>query len=149
MEKAGVKLMLNARVALATAEGVGFQDGQFVKGGTIVCTVGSATAPVIERLKAQKEKGRLVTAPDMRLRDSSNAWAVGDCALIVNARDGQVTLTWNAVPGTKYIVQRTSDLQSSHWESVSSPLTATASLHSWSTRDTQAATAFYRIIVSQ
>ena len=50
MEKTGVKVMLNARVALATPEGVGLAGGAFLKGGTIVCTVGSSTAPVVERL---------------------------------------------------------------------------------------------------
>ncbi len=89
MEQSGVKLILNARVALATHEGVGFKTGEFLRGGTIVCTIGSSTAPVIERLEATKEKGRLVTQADMRLADSPNVWSIGDCALIVNAVDGK------------------------------------------------------------
>ena len=88
MEKAGVTMRLNARVQLATGEGVGLKDG-FVHGGTIVCTIGSTIAPVVERLATPKEKGRLLTEPDMRLRGSANAWAVGDCACIINAHDGQ------------------------------------------------------------
>ncbi|MDB6164989.1 MAG: Pyridine nucleotide-disulfide oxidoreductase, FAD/NAD(P)-binding domain protein, partial [Lacunisphaera sp.] len=88
MEKAGVTMKLNARVQLATGEGVGLKD-DFVHGGTIVCTIGSTTAPVIERLDSPKEKGRLLTEPDMRLRGSTNAWAIGDCANIINAHDGQ------------------------------------------------------------
>jgi NADH dehydrogenase len=87
MEKTGVTIKLNARVSLATGEGVGLND-EFVPGGTIVCTIGSTTAPVIERLDAAKEKGRLLTEPDMRLRGSANAWAIGDCAAILNAIDG-------------------------------------------------------------
>jgi len=89
MEKAGVKMVLNARVAVATPEGVGLQGGQFIKGATIVCTVGSSTAPVVERLNFPKEKGRLLTEADMRLRGSSNVWAVGDCAMVINSLDGQ------------------------------------------------------------
>jgi NADH dehydrogenase len=88
MEKTGVTIKLNARVTLATGEGVGLKD-EFVHGGTIVCTIGSTTAPVIERLDALKEKGRLLTEPDMRLRGQANAWAIGDCAAIINAVDGQ------------------------------------------------------------
>jgi NADH dehydrogenase len=79
---------LNARVQLATGEGVGLKD-EFVHGATIVCTIGSTTAPVIERMDSPKEKGRLLTEPDMRLRGQECAWALGDCALIVNAIDGQ------------------------------------------------------------
>ena len=88
MEKAGVTMRLNARVQLATGEGVGLKDG-FVSGGTIVCTIGSTIAPVVDRLDTPKEKGRLLTEPDMRLRGQTSAWAIGDCASIVNAHDGQ------------------------------------------------------------
>lgn len=88
MEKAGVTMRLNARVTLATGEGVGLKDG-FVRGGTIVCTIGSTTAPVVERLETPKEKGRILTEPNMRLRGQANAWALGDCANILNAHDGQ------------------------------------------------------------
>ncbi len=86
MAKAGVTIKLNARVQLATGEGVGLGDS-FVHGGTIVCTIGSTTAPIVERLATPKEKGRLLTDPDMRLRGSKNVWAIGDCALITNALD--------------------------------------------------------------
>jgi len=93
MEKAGVKILLNARVSQATPQGVALQNGEFIGGGTIVCTIGSSTAPVIEHLAAAKEKGRLLTETDMRLRGSSNVWAIGDCALIINARTGQPSPT--------------------------------------------------------
>ena len=89
MEKAGVSLKLNARVALATPEGVGLQSGEFVSGGTVVCTIGSSTAPVMVRLALPRDKGRLVTQPDMRVGGAVNVWAIGDCALILNAHDGQ------------------------------------------------------------
>ena len=88
MEKAGVTMRLNVRVMLATGEGVGLKDG-FVPGGTTVCTIGSTIAPVVERLATPKEKGRLLTGPDMRLSGQANAWALGDCACIINAHDGQ------------------------------------------------------------
>jgi len=88
MEKAGVTMRLNARVQLATGEGVGLKDG-FIAGGTIVCTIGSTTAPIVERMDSPKEKGRLVTGADMRLPGRTNAWAIGDCASIVNAHDHQ------------------------------------------------------------
>jgi NADH dehydrogenase len=89
MQQAGVEIVLNARVTQATPEGVGLQNGQFIRGGTIVCTIGSAPAPVLERLAVRKEKGRLVTEPDMRLPGQPNVWAIGDCAYIVNADDNQ------------------------------------------------------------
>lgn len=93
MERAGVQIMLNARVSSATPEGVALQDGTLLKGATTVCTIGSSTAPVIAGLDAPKEKGRLLTEPDMRLKGKNNVWAIGDCALIVNSLDGRPSPT--------------------------------------------------------
>jgi NADH:quinone reductase (non-electrogenic) len=93
MEQAGVQMVLNARVISATQEGVALQDGTFLKGGTIVCTIGSSPAPVIGGLKAPKEKGRVVTEPDMRVKGATNVWAVGDCAWIINSLNGEVSPT--------------------------------------------------------
>ena len=89
MERAGVKILLNTRVAWATAEGVALDDGQFLHGGTVVCTVGSSPAPILERLAVAKEKGRLLTEPDLRVCRTTNVWATGDCARILNAHDAQ------------------------------------------------------------
>jgi NADH dehydrogenase len=88
MEEACVKIILNARVALATPEGVGLQGGQFIKGATTICTIGNAPSPIITRLDVPKDKGRLLTDPDMRLRGCDSVWAIGDCALVVNGLDG-------------------------------------------------------------
>ncbi|HWF62209.1 MAG TPA: FAD-dependent oxidoreductase [Nitrospira sp.] len=85
MEHAGIKMILNARATMATAEGVELHDGRMLRG---------ATAPLlVHRLDVPKERGRLLTDPDMRVRGVSNLWAVGDCAHIVNAYDGQVSST--------------------------------------------------------
>ena len=86
METTGITMKMNARVMLATGEGVGLKD-EFVRGGTIVCTIGTSIAPIVDRLDSPKEKSRLLTDPDMRLRGSKNAWAIGDCANITNAHD--------------------------------------------------------------
>src|SRR3954469_1541166 len=57
LEKAFVKIFLNARVASATPDGVGLEGGEFIKGGTIVCTIGSSLSPIVQRLDVPKEKG--------------------------------------------------------------------------------------------
>jgi NADH dehydrogenase len=93
MEKAGVQMVLNSRVTSATPEGVALHDGTLLKGGTIVCTIGSSAAPVIGGLSAPKDKGRLATEPDMRLKGTANVWAIGDCACIVNSLNGEISPT--------------------------------------------------------
>ena len=93
MERAGVQMVLNARATSATAEGVGLQDGRFLRGGTIVCTIGSAAAPLICGLNVGKDKGRLATESDLRLKGLKNVWAIGDCASIINAENNEVSPT--------------------------------------------------------
>ncbi|MGE3976242.1 MAG: FAD-dependent oxidoreductase [Nitrospira sp.] len=93
MGQAGIKMILNARATMATAEGVELHDGRMLRGSTVVCTIGTTAPLLVQRLNVPKERGRLLTDPDMRVRGISNLWAVGDCAHIVNAYDGQVSPT--------------------------------------------------------
>mgnify|MGYP002076316773 CR=1 FL=1 len=62
-------------------------------GATVVCTIGTTAPLLVHRIDVSKERGRLLTDPDMRVRGTSNLWAVGDCAHIVNAYDGHVSPT--------------------------------------------------------
>ena len=93
MEEAGIHMILKTRVVVATPDGVGLEDGRMITGATIVCTIGTTAAQLVQWLDAPKENGRLVTDPDMRLRGTPNVWAVGDCAVIVNAYDGRPSPT--------------------------------------------------------
>ena len=91
MEQAGIRMILDHRVVLATSDGVGLADGRMIRGGTIVCTIGTTMPQLVQWLDAPKEKARLITDPDMRLRGVSNVWAVGDCAWTINAHDNQIS----------------------------------------------------------
>lgn len=51
--------------------------------------IGSSPSPLIARLAAPKERGRLLTEPDLRVRTFANVWAIGDCAEIINEFDGK------------------------------------------------------------
>jgi NADH:ubiquinone reductase (H+-translocating) len=93
MEKNGVNFILNAHADHCTPDGVGLKDGKILRAGTVVCTIGSRMLPMLERLNVTKEKGRLVTNPDMSLPGTENVWAIGDCAAIMNAQDGQLSPT--------------------------------------------------------
>ena len=93
MEKAGITIMLNTRAVAATHEGVELDSGQMLKGGTIACTIGTAPSPTIQALDVPKEHGRIRTTADMRIEGQTNAWAIGDCAYIVNAFDNRPSPT--------------------------------------------------------
>jgi len=89
MEKAGITMLLNARAVAATHEGVELNDGRMLKGGTIVCTIGTSISPIVQALDVPKERGRIRTTPEMRIEGQTNAWAIGDCAYIINAFDNK------------------------------------------------------------
>lgn len=91
MTERGICFHLQERVSLVTPTGVGLQNGGTLKGATIVSTIGTSPAPVIERLKLPKERGRLIVQSDMRVGMHSDLWAVGDCAHVVNAYDGSIS----------------------------------------------------------
>jgi NADH:quinone reductase (non-electrogenic) len=93
MEKAGITILLNTRAVAATHEGVELKDGQMLRGATIVCTIGTAVSPLVQYLDVPKERGRIRTSPDMRIEGQTNAWAIGDCALIVNSFDNRLSAT--------------------------------------------------------
>ena len=89
MEKAGVTMVLNTRAVAATHEGIELNNGRMLPGATIVCTIGTAISPLVQHLDVAKERGRIRTTPDMRIEGHANAWAIGDCANIINAVDGK------------------------------------------------------------
>jgi len=89
MQKAGITMLLNSRAVAATHEGIQLQDGRMLGAATVVCTIGTTVSPIVQRLDVPKERGRIRTAPDMRIEGLTNAWAVGDCALIINAFDNK------------------------------------------------------------
>ncbi len=89
MEAEGVHIVLEQRVKQVTAEGVTLTNGTQFHAATVIGTTGTAPHPFVERLHADKEKGRIKTTLDMRVEGYSNAWAIGDCAHIVNGFDNQ------------------------------------------------------------
>jgi NADH:ubiquinone reductase (H+-translocating) len=93
MEKAGITILLNTRAVAATHEGIELSDGRKLLGATIVCTIGTTASPLVQNLNVPKEKGRIRTSPEMRIEGQTNVWAVGDCALVVNAFDNKPSPT--------------------------------------------------------
>jgi NADH dehydrogenase len=93
MADRGINVRLGARASRVSAEGVVLQDGEFVSGSTVICTIGTQPNPLIERLAASiglpVNRGRIETQADMSVPDLAGIWAAGDCALVRNAATGQ------------------------------------------------------------
>jgi NADH dehydrogenase len=93
MQRAGVSILLNTRAVAATHEGIELDDGRKLAGATIVCTIGTSMSPLVQHLDVPKERGRIRTTPEMRIEGQTNAWAIGDCAYIVNSFDNRPSPT--------------------------------------------------------
>jgi NADH dehydrogenase len=77
----GVEILLNDRLVAATSEKAIFKSGVEVPSKTIVSTVPSMVAPVLQKLDCQKDRGRLLVNSKMELAGhEGTVWALGDCA---------------------------------------------------------------------
>ncbi|HKQ74136.1 MAG TPA: FAD-dependent oxidoreductase [Blastocatellia bacterium] len=85
LREAGVDVRLNTGAREVTAAGVRLEGGELIEAATVVSTVGTSPNPLIQRLGLPLEHGRLVTNPDMKVKNTRNVWAIGDCAIIPNA----------------------------------------------------------------
>ncbi len=87
--KRGVELRLQTRLAGATADAALLSSGERVPTRTLVSTVPSGPNPLVAALRCRMDRGRIVTTPYLELHDHPGVWAVGDCALIIDAKTGQ------------------------------------------------------------
>jgi len=87
----GLDVRLNTEVKEVTARYVRLGTGERITAGLTVCSVGTAPVALIKKIALPVERGRLKTEPDMRVTDSTNVWAFGDCAAVPNAWNAQIS----------------------------------------------------------
>jgi NADH dehydrogenase len=90
MSRHGIEIHLGARVSKVTQDGVKTETGDWIRGGNVICTIGTAPNPLVEALGLPDRRGLINTAPDMSVPAAEGVWAVGDCAAIVNAQDNSL-----------------------------------------------------------
>lgn len=93
MSARGIEIRTNTRAKAVTELGVELEDGTLIRAGTVVCTIGNTTDPLIAGCGLPMERGRLRTQADLRVVGQDNVWAVGDCAFVPNAFDGKPSPT--------------------------------------------------------
>lgn len=87
-KKRDIDVRLNERAARIENEKVTLKSGEVIDGATIICTIGTVPHAFVENNELPTERGKVVTQADMSVKGSSGVWALGDCALVPNARDG-------------------------------------------------------------
>src|ERR1051326_8106714 len=82
LQKRGVEIRLNTRLAGATAESAMLSGGERVPTKTLVSTVPSAPHPILAALPIKIERGRIVVNEYLEVPDAPGVWALGDCAAV-------------------------------------------------------------------
>ncbi len=87
----GIEVRLSAEVSRVMDNAVMLSSGEYIAGGTVICTVGTRAHPLVEALPVPKQRGRVETAPDLSVPGHPGLWALGDCAAVPNAWDGRTS----------------------------------------------------------
>lgn len=89
MRRHGIHVRTQTRIERVTPEGVVHHDGALLPTRNVICTIGYTAGPLVETLGLPTTRGRVVTNSDMSVSGHRNIWAIGDCAWIPNAHDGE------------------------------------------------------------
>jgi NADH:ubiquinone reductase (H+-translocating) len=87
----GIEVRLNTDVKEVTAGYVHLGAAERVDTGLTLCAVGTAPVALVEKIGLPLQHGRLKTDPDMRVTNTANVWAFGDCAAVPNAWNTQIS----------------------------------------------------------
>lgn len=96
----GLDVRLQARAVKLDAHAVHLSDASTLAAGTVICTIGTAPNSLIAQSALPKERGRVRVAADMSVPQFDGVWALGDCAAVPNALDG------NTSPPTAQFAER-------------------------------------------
>ena len=88
LQRRGVDIRLNTRLAGATAEFALLEDGERIPAKTLVSTVPSAPNPLVADLPCKKEKDKIVVNEFLEVPDFPGVWALGDCAWVPDYKTG-------------------------------------------------------------
>ena len=94
LERRGVEIRLNTRLAGATSESALLEGGARIPTKTLVSTVPSGPNPLVSQLPCKKEHGRIVVNKHLEVPEYTDVWALGDCAWVVDHN------TWQPCPPT-------------------------------------------------
>ncbi len=88
----GVEIILERRAKAVTANKIYLDDGTQIETNTVVCTVGNAPHPLIQKLDGtpdlELDRGKLKVGIDLATPGLDWLWAAGDCASIPQADGG-------------------------------------------------------------
>lgn len=93
MRQRGIEIRCELGVERITAHGVNLEGGEFLPAGTVISAVGNTAQPVLADSGLPLEHNRLRVTPEMRVEGQEDVWALGDCAAVPNAWNGEISPT--------------------------------------------------------
>ena len=91
MRKRGLDVRLNAQADRVDECSVRLNSGEIIEGGTVICTIGTMPRSFTLSLPFPKVRGRIQAAADMSVPGYEGIWALGDCAVVPNEHDREVS----------------------------------------------------------
>ncbi len=85
----GVEIRVNTRVTGVSDKGVQLSTGEEIESKALIWTAGTSPNPALDSLPCAKERGRLKVDEMLRVPARPGVWALGDCALVPDAKTGQ------------------------------------------------------------
>ncbi len=91
LENSGVQVRFDTRITHITESVAEDQHGNWFDARNVVCTIGTSTCPLIERLSLPKDRGLISTDPGLAVQGMDCLWAAGDCAAVPNRVTGDLS----------------------------------------------------------
>ena len=88
LRRRGADVRLGVRARSVTEDSVALDDGVILSSRCVIATAGVQANPLAAAPGLTTQRGRIVVSPDMRVAEAPGVWALGDCALVLNAQDG-------------------------------------------------------------
>ena len=85
----GVDVRTGVKAVAVDERTVTLDEGTSLQAATVICTIGTRPNTLVESLRAPVERGRIVVNGDLSVKDMPGLWAIGDCAHVINARNGK------------------------------------------------------------
>jgi|SRR5687768_12332730 NADH dehydrogenase len=87
LERRGIEIRVSTTLASFDEDGAVLSDGSRIPARTLVWAAGVRASRDLTSLQLPlDESGRVIVEPTLQVRDAPDAWALGDCAAVPNAR---------------------------------------------------------------
>lgn len=92
LQQNGIHVLLNSRVSRATSNSVVLNDDTTILTNTIIWTAGVKPGTLIEKTENcehEEKTGKILTDQYLNIKGRENAFAIGDCAFVINNETGK------------------------------------------------------------